>query len=337
MKISMVYNPLDCKLSDANYSQTYRDMWLALGSRFEEIQTVTGDCSAKDIDGDIIVFFDPHSSHHIKIEGIENHPAPKYEYMDDPHQLAYHGCHQKTGALAIKLSAEKRIERALKRGIDFIICPYTESYFEHLGPFMDNAEERLLWFPPCPDINRYSQLLPLIERKSEVLANGALVHLPKFYGYEFRKWAFGQPEVTYIQHTMGDPTTPRGADYPNLLLSFAGALALCDTHIPPKYVEIPMAGCVCFAQYQKDYERMGFKDGESCIYVDKKNFAKTIEDFKHNVSACQKIADAGRDLIENNWTSEHFADFIYEHAKLCKNNSEPDDAIGAKIGQEIQV
>jgi hypothetical protein len=113
---------------------------------------------------------------------------------------------------------------------------------------------------------------------------------------------------------MANPSVPRGLDYPNLLIRYAGALALCDTHAPPKYVEIPMSGCVCFAQYQKDYERMGFKDLESCIYVTKENFKDVINDFKNNVEDYQCIADAGRKLIEENWTADKFADFIYNHA-----------------------
>jgi hypothetical protein len=290
-------------------------MWLALGQRFGEIQTVTDDCSAKDIDGDVIVFFDPHSTHHVKIDGIKNHKAVKYEYMDDPHQHGYSGCHQKTGVHVVKLNAIKRIARALRRTIDFIICPYTESYFKCFGKLLKGtAEKKLVWFPPCPDIDRYLPNSPLKDRKPEVLANGALVHLPKFTGYEFRKWAFAQPEVKYVQHCAGDSSTPRGVDYPSLLLGYAGALALCDTHAPPKYIEIPMAGCVCFAQYQEDYKRMGFKDGENCFYVDKKNFKDTIEAFRHDVEQYQHVADAGRKLIEENWTAEKFADFIYTHA-----------------------
>ena len=171
-----------------------------------------------------------------------------------------------------------------------------------------------VWFPVSSDIDRYSSV-PLKKRRPEVLANGAVNHLPFFTGYEFRKWAFRQPEVTYVPHCKDEPSVPRGLDYPKFLIKYAGALALCDTHTPPKYLEIPMAGCVCFAQYQKDYERMGFEDGVSCIYVTKENFSEKINDFKNNIKDYQKVADAGRKLIEENWTAQRFADFIYSHAE----------------------
>ena len=321
MKLSLVYSTTDCKLVPISYSQAYRDQWLALGQRFDEVQSITEDCSAEDIDGDVIVFYDPHSTHHIVIDGIENHKAVKYEYMDDPYQLGLTGQHQITGEQVVKLCAADRIHRAEKRGIDFIICPYTESYYEHFGPLLKGmAEKMLVWYPVSSDIERYSHKIPLDQRKHSVLANGSVVHPPGFGGYEFRKWAHTQPEVTSIEHCMKNKDVPRGLDYPNLLYQYAGSLALCDTHTPPKYLEIPLAGCVCFAQYQKDYERMGFKDGESCFYIDKENFSDRIRAFKAYVDEFQCIADAGRKIAEN-WTSDKFADHIFNHAKEQLNGN----------------
>ena len=290
-------------------------MFLALIARFEEVQFVTDECNAEDIDADVIIVYDPHSSHHIRIKGLAKHKAVKYTYFDDPYQ---HGClakHKPTGKIVIKYGAKDRMLRAKKRGIQFIICPYTESYYKHLEPY--NSDMELVWFPPCPNIGRFNNP-PLKDRKKEVLANGSTKGLFGFKGYEFRRWAFVQPEVTYVLHYIKNRITPAGLDYPKLLIQYAGALALCDTHIPPKYIEIPMAGCVCFAQYQKDYERMGFKDGENCIYINKKNFKKVVEDFKNNISDYQQMATKGRKLVEEKWTADHFADFIYDHSR---NNS----------------
>jgi hypothetical protein len=113
-----------------------------------------------------------------------------------------------------------------------------------------------------------------------------------------------------MQHTISG-NTPNGKSYQGFLSGFAGALALCDTYAVPKYSEVPLAGCVCFAQYQHDYEKMGFRDGESCIYVTKKNFHREIEGFKEDVAAYQPIATRGRELILNNWTAKHFAEAVH--------------------------
>ena len=314
MKLCLIINPKDIKLVKSTYSLAYRDQLIALISRFNNVQYIHESCSARDIEADIIIFYDPHSTHHIKIDGIKRHGALKYEFMDDPFQGFMKGRNKRTNQVIIKLGAGTRIKRVLNRGIDFIICPYTELYYQRFAPLLSDAKKMLVWFPPSPNINRYTPVTKLMERKREVFANGALHHMPGFKGYEFRKWAYKQPDVVFVPHCFYNSEAPKGIDYPKALMSYAGALALCDTHIPPKYIEIPMAGCVCFAQYQEDYERMGFKNGESCIYVDKENFADVIRDFKKDVSKYQKIADAGRKLIEENWTAKHFAEYIYNHA-----------------------
>jgi hypothetical protein len=315
MKLSLVYDPKDTKLVDVSYSQAFKDQFLALIERFGDVQHITESCSADDIDGDVVIFYDPHSGHQIDIDGIGRHKSLKYSYMDDPHQYTIKGRHTKTKEMVYRLGPKDRLKRAEKRSIDYIICPYTESYYEHFGKILNGYAEKMhVWFPVCSNVDRYTSK-PLSSRKPEVLANGAIKHLPGFRGYDTRRWAFKRSEVSFVPHCKNEPSTPRGLGYPKLLLDYAGALAICDTHIVPKYVEIPLAGCVCFATYQEDYDRMGFKDGVSCVFVDKENFSLRINDFKNNVELYQDMADMGRKLILDNWTAEKFADHIYSHAK----------------------
>jgi len=54
MKLALIYDPNDPKLSPEAYSWTYRDMFLALTDAFESVQYVTGDGSAADIDADAV-------------------------------------------------------------------------------------------------------------------------------------------------------------------------------------------------------------------------------------------------------------------------------------------
>lgn len=321
MKLTIIYPKDDPKLDEDSYSQAYRDQFLSLCDRYENVQHVTESCSAEDLDGDVIIFYDIHSLHEIEIDGIKNHRALKYTYLDDPHQPGCFGRFRKTGVMLRKRGAYARLKREVDRGVRFIICPYRESYYKHFASYLGKqADKMLVWFPVSSDARRYKQKIPIVDRLHEVLANGSHHHLPQFKGYEFRKWAFKQDEIAYVPHCLYDDSMPRGLDYPKMLYDFAGALALCDTHVVPKYLEIPLAGCVCFAQYQEDYEKMGFRNGESCIYVDKENFSERINDFKNNVELYQEMADRGRKIAEN-WTSDKFADFIYNHAKEHLNGS----------------
>jgi hypothetical protein len=306
MKLALIYDPTFPKLTAKAYSQTYRDMFLALKDRYEECQEITDNCSAQDIEADHIVFFDIHSAHDITIDGIEKHAAIKFEYFNDPYQPDAEGQY-KGGPKFRKLGPKARAQRANERGVKYVICPQENMYYRHIAPHFGGE---LIWFPPCP--RPRLKCVPLLtDRQDKVLANGhCWPGTPGFRPYQFRKWAFQQEGVEYLEHSSVS-TTPGGEDFQSLLASYAGALACCDTHIVPKHVEVPMVGCVCFTQYRYEYENMGFQDGESCVYVTKQNFHDAIELFLKSPEDYQEIADAGRKLVMDHWTASHFAERVY--------------------------
>lgn len=314
MKTAIVYNPRDHKLIPESYSQTFRGMILALIKELKP-QHITSSCSVKDIDADVIIFFDPHSTHVVMIDGIKESSKLKYEFMDDPHQIEMFGRHKTTGITFQKLGAGGRIKRSLSRGIDYIICPHKTMYYRYFGPYLgSDAKEMLVWFPCAPSLKHFvNRNISLVERRYGVLANGATWAFPTFHPYELRRWAFAQPEVTFVEHYIKNQYVPHGASYPAFLAHYAGALALCESQLCPKHLEIPLAGCVCFAQEIDEYRELGFKDGINCVFVTKKNFSKAITDFKNHVQDYQCIASTGRSLVENNYTAAHFAEFVRGH------------------------
>ena len=313
MKLAIVYDPKFPKLRADTYSQSYRDQFLALCERFEQVRHITADCDADDIDADVIIFYDIHSAHHIAIAGVARHNAVKYEYFNDPYQQEVKGTYA-DGTPVHKLGARQRCERAMQRGVDYIICPYTNHYWKYIAQHIDEPKKRLVWFPVAP-ARRLEKIPSLVERKRQVLANGATWRVePEVRPYHFRRWAFTQECVAYLPHAAADNTVARGDSFQAMLASYAGALALCDTHNVPKYQEIPLAGCVCFAQQNVDYERMGFSDGVNCVIVNRGNFNKKVTDFLSNVENYQQVADAGRRLMEEHWTAKHFAEFMHCHA-----------------------
>jgi hypothetical protein len=282
-------------------------MFNALIERFGDVQHITQDCNYKEIEGNIIIFYDIHSSHFINIEGIEKHGAIKYEYFNDPWQQEFTGTYQ-NGLEVHKLSPQQRSERAKRRGVSFIICPYENLYYRFIYPHFG---DKLVWFPIAPSLERFKPVSgsPITQRIPKVLLSGnAWLGELGFKPYDFRRWAYKQPEPEKIEKDI-----PVGLEYPKFLSTYAGSLALCDTHICPKYSEIPMAGCVCFAQKLFDYHKMGFEDGKNCIYVTKGDFSKKIKDFEANIEDYQVIADSGRQIMESKWTARHFADAIYNH------------------------
>jgi len=322
MKIAMVYNPKAHKLLPDTYSLAIRTMALALIREFKPQHIIEG-CSADDIEADVIIFFDPHSSHHIQIDGIARHPAIKYEFMDDPHQVTMFGVHTTTGVKFMKLGVGARIHRALKRGVRYIISPHKQTFYRFFAPYLgSDTEKMLVWFPftpPSPDPVALV-LPPLRDRYHEVLANGATKCADWLHAYDFRKWAFSHPEVTFVPHHIQNPDTPKGLHYYDLLIKYAGALALCDIQVCPKHLEMPLAGCLTFMQELEDLKEMGFKDYENCIFVNRKNFERKVVSFKAHPGAYQYIADAGRELVKSKYTPEHFAEFIRKHIEENKND-----------------
>ncbi len=307
MKVAVVYNPLDNKVREDTYSFIYRGMLDAVIEKFRP-HLITENCNAQDIDADAILFWDVNSCHHIKIEGIEKNPAIKIEYMSDPFQKEVTGIYQRYKMFVHKLNAEQRIRRALERGVSHIICPVKSGYFRYFAPILGNnlAEEMLWFFPPSPWFDPGNG--KLTERKQTVLANGSTGDAQG--AYDLRTWAFKRPGVTLVKHFISDPSTPMGSKYGEFLKEWAGALALCDLYPVVKYYEIPLAGCVTFMQYHEECEGLGFKDHESCVYVNRENFDTRVKDFLADVPSYQKISDAGKNLMKENYTARHFANFL---------------------------
>jgi hypothetical protein len=175
----------------------------------------------------------------------------------------------------------------------------------------------LFWFPPAPSYKRFKhRLRPLKQRYHKILANG--ITWGGEGAYDFREWAYGQKESFFVQHAARKPGVPNGSGYGKMLCAYSASLALCDTRIVPKYLEIPLAGCVCFAQDQEDYRKMGFENLKNCFFVNKDTFKNAANMFLNTLPGdiyYQKVAREGQKLIESQWTAECFADALYNHAK----------------------
>lgn len=300
-KVVIVYDPLDNKAREDTYSYIYKGMLNALFDKLNP-KAVIKDCHAEEIDADVIIFWDVNSCHHIKIEGIEKHPALKMEYMSDPYQSESKGVYIRYNMPVHKLNAEQRLKRALERGVSKIIMSNKAGYYKYFYPIL--KEDNLLFFPHAPWFKSGEQRLT--ERNQKVLAQGSV---GLGIGYDFRYWAFQRPNVTFVKHNIQDRSMPCGKDYGEFLKQWAGALALDDYYPVPKYYEMPHAGCVTFMQYFDECKELGFRDYETCVYVNQKNFDERIEDFINDIPSYQKIADRGIKLMEN-YTAQKFADFI---------------------------
>jgi len=316
MKLAVIYNPNEHKFQPSSYSQTYKHMLDAVieYKEWDEVQIVTPGLEVLP-DVDVIVIFDIHSSYHAEFPGLSLHKALKYTYFNDPHQEDMEGIY-KDNTPVKKLGIKSRIDRAMKRQVDFIICPYKDGYYHFLAPEIgDSAKDMLMWFPISPKKQEYHNR-PLVEREAGILGNGHLWEGKNgFTPYKFRNWAYRQPNIDFVKHSISDNRVPCGDLYIEFLSKWKAGLALTDWYVVPKYLEIPMAGCLCFAQFHQDYSDMGFISGVNYEEVNENNFNDKIQHFLLDTKYYQNTADAGRKLVEENYTNVHFAKALYDHAK----------------------
>jgi hypothetical protein len=319
MKLAIVYDKNDYKLSPISYSKNYYDMFTSLIERFDEVHHITSSCRGSDIDADVIVFWDVHSCHDVTIEGIQQHSAVKYEYMNDPHQIDTVGQYI-NGPLVHKLGGEARAKRALERGIDFIICPAVGQYFIHIAPHLDSrANDMLIYWPVTPKKPTF-ELPKFNSRSPNVIASGSLWRGEgDFRPYEFRSWAYKQDCVKFLPHYVQQRVMPIREEYLKLLALFRAGLAMCDVYVVARYMELPLCGCVTIMQELEECHMIGFNHYENCVFVNKDNFRERVEDVKNNTNTFETVAYSGRKLIEENWCAERFADFIYEHSLQQKS------------------
>lgn len=316
MRLAIVYDPNSSKLRETAYSQVYRDMFLALIERFEGAYHITSDTDFDEVQADVIIIYDIHSTFHIDLKNIEKHKAVKYTYYNDPWQWDEKGYYNDTPDhyKYDKLGAERRTKRSIERGIDYFICASPWGYHNCLLKYV--SEDKFIFFPHSPNLGRYKCEIPITERRKEILLNGHLWSGRQGWRpYKFRQWAFMQKVFTNTTHPVIDKTLPIGKDYPPFIRQFAGACAFC-TVLVPKYQENPLSGCVSFIQSNYDSDYYGWKDMENCVYINKGNAHKRVKDFLNNIEDYQKIADAGR-LKAENYTSDKFAEHIYNHANKC--------------------
>lgn len=134
-----------------------------------------------------------------------------------------------------------------------------------------------------------------------ILSSGVLD--TRHWFYRFRARVTEHPFVTYV---------PKkdflGIDYWRLLTSYRAAIACMSYTSVLKYFEIPMCGCLMFAEVTdfNQIQDMGFEDGVNCVYINDVNYKRKFTEYMDSVNdpKWRKLAEAGRQLVLDNYTNE---------------------------------
>jgi len=194
-----------------------------------------------------------------------------------------------------------------------------QSYFYKFYP--DRFRYEVIIFGLEPAL--YKNLMLYDERiKNKILNSGATGQLklksriatailkPRqsgWYNYKLRTKCNYLPYVDY-KGIRGDQYRP-DLSYPEYLSRYRAAIAATTYFPTQKYWEIPAAGCLTFMEITKknDSSFLGFKNNETAIFIDEKNYKEKFESFliDPDNSKWKEIATSGRDFVMKNLTNEN--------------------------------
>ena len=202
--------------------------------------------------------------------------------------------------------------------IDYYFGVIPKSYFHKYYPKEFKYEEIVFGLEP----ELYQNLKPFNERiKDKILNTGVMGNKslksriankllnPGFSGWWLYKLRTICNELPYIHHEgMKDGKYPFVGNFPKYLSQFRAAIAACTVYPVQKYWEIPAAGCLTFMEMteKNDGNYLGFKDGETSIFMNEKNYKNRFEEFLNDPDnkKWREIACAGREHVMSNLTNE---------------------------------
>jgi hypothetical protein len=108
-------------------------------------------------------------------------------------------------------------------------------------------------------------------------------------------------------------------DYPTYLSRYRAAIAASTWYPTQKYWEITAAGCLTFMEItqKNDGSYLGFKDGETAIFINEKNYKDKFEEFLNDPDnpKWEEIANAGRQHSMDNLTNDNATEKLVDVMK----------------------
>ena len=211
----------------------------------------------------------------------------------------------------------KPLECHEKYNIDYYFNFMSEKYFYKFYP--KDFKYKSIIFGLEPSL--YTDLIPFKERiKNKILNSGALgkkkvvsrianrILNPKKSGWYYYKLRTMCNDLSYVDHFGMIGKKYINDNYPKLLSRYRGAIAATTFYPTIKYWEIPAAGCLTFMEItnQNDGEYLGFKNEETAIFINEKNYKQKFEMFLADPDnpKWETIANAGKEFALNEFNND---------------------------------
>lgn len=142
-------------------------------------------------------------------------------------------------------------------------------------------------------------------RKDKILSSGVLA--PPGSPLWFYYLRTELTKTPYVEH-VHKRRPYLGVDYWKLLTQYRAAIACMSLTSVLKYFEIPMCGCLMFAEvnHLNQIQELGFEDMKNCVYINRYNYEDRMTAFLDDPDnpRWKKIADAGHKLVKDVYSNE---------------------------------
>lgn len=281
IRVALIFKKDYNFFNPAHFDRTTKDFFLNSLNKHPEIEMLYYPCEnefdASKLKGkcDIILLANNRTDATPEnLFGVKELRVPVVSRVGDPHhatrydQLSYHE----------------------KWNISCYFGTIPEEYFYKFYPHKFRYEIVIFGLEP----SLYTNLKPFDERiKNRILNSGATGKLslksriivsilkPRQSGWYFYKLRTQCNYLSYVDYKGIRGAQHSNLNYPEYLSQYRAAIAATTYYPTQKYWEIPAAGCLAFMEITKKNhgEYLGFKDGETAIFINEKNYRQKFQNF----------------------------------------------------------
>ena len=306
IKVAFVFHKDNYFLSGKHFDNTYYNFFIKALKRNERLMVEdyktesTFDCSKLKGKADVILLWENSPFGMPKeISNIQNMEIPIISRTGDPSRA----------------KESKKLHNKWK--IDYYFDFFSESFFHSLYP--KEFKYKKIFFGVEESL--FKNLKPFNERiKNKILNSGNIgndkflskiindIRNPKWNNYRCKVLRTKCSKLEFVDYSFTQNHDYVNDRYPLLLEKYQSAIA-ADSYTPvQKYWEIPAAGCLTFMEItnKNDGEHIGFKDNETAVFIDEKNYEENILEYldDQNNPKWKEIAEAGTEFALKNFNND---------------------------------
>jgi len=184
-----------------------------------------------------------------------------------------------------------------------IIYGLESSLYQKVTPFNQRIKDRILNSGVIGISSPFSRFTKYFLRRH-------------FNIYKYYKLRTECNKLPFVDYTHPKDHKFIGDNYSLLLEKYATAIAATTVFPTQKYWEIPAAGCLTFMEITKENygEFLGFKDGESAIFINEKNYKEKFSEYISDTEnpKWEKIANEGQKFTMNELNNDKATESLVE-------------------------